>query len=196
VRVVEGKKQVRSLVAVAEIVKLPRFVYRPSAAHDFLAHKHFDGTKIALEVPSVSVRLSQLRWCDLSVMLGCSRRAVAEPLLELELPSLPRSKGSPDEGAGDCSFLLVTELVPIPSACKAALCTRHAVRALVEKIVGARFWQLRHDPAAGRRSHLVYRTGLRPVVAGCWTQSMPPTPALELAFVYCLRSSTCFETPR
>jgi hypothetical protein len=40
-----------------------------------------------------------------------------------QLPSLPRSKGSPDEGAGDCSFLLATELVTIPSAGKS--CTLH-----------------------------------------------------------------------
>src|ERR1700692_367246 len=110
-------------IAMSEIVELPGLVGGSSAAHDFLVHKHFNGTKVAREVPSVSVRLSQFRWSDLGVMLRRSRRAVAEPFLEFKqrhrLFGVEQLRGNrrPSAMAGDVAAHICSRYPRLPAGC-------------------------------------------------------------------------------
>ena len=77
-------EEVISAVAVAEIVKLPRFPGTDSRSNLFLIDEHFDCAQISTEVTRIGIRLHQLRGCDLRVSLRGGRQAMPEPLLQLE----------------------------------------------------------------------------------------------------------------
>jgi hypothetical protein len=71
-------------VAMSEIVELPRLVRSPPAAHDFLVHKHVDGTEVPHEISSIGIRFCQLRRCDLCIMLRRCRRPGASQVARRE----------------------------------------------------------------------------------------------------------------
>ena len=69
---------------MSEIVELPGFSGCTPAADDLLVYEHLNRAKVSREVASIGIRLCQLDGRDLCIVLRRSRRAVAEPLLQLE----------------------------------------------------------------------------------------------------------------
>src|SRR5437588_3439879 len=71
-------------VAVPEIIELPRFGSGTTTPHQLLIDKHFDGAKVPCEITRIRIRLGQLGWGDLRIVLRRRWSCMPKPLLQFE----------------------------------------------------------------------------------------------------------------